>query len=839
MRLHKPDTMSLFPRTARLGPEGHGCALSVYACFPLREEDRQTLLGEGPMWEALMAALEPEEIFDEGYAKPRAEFLLYGACHPPKDAQAMEVGVQVGDKKKRLQIFGERLFDGKKAMPPRPLRPVPLDWKHAYGGPDHADNPLGMGHGELATGAFLPQIMRLQDHVDDLQHAVADCFRAMPPQWPQRAHHLGPFDADWLANDWPELPASSDREFFCTAPEDQRLQGYFRGDEELELEGVHPKRPHILCALPGLRPRLFVTRRDRPDELEEVQAEADTLWLFPEQELGVLCYRGVVRVADDEAGDLHSFVGDWEFMDHEPLPLEHYAAMLRSEAEEQAEEGEQDAEPPSPEPPQSEDSPEAGAAAPKFNLAPLEALAAELGRAAQELMAGKGVTPGEAETLLSRLDAEAAAPLQGDFNPQGFLAELESGLQQIMAARGLNAQDLERLLRDAATPLQQENLGAWYDTMAAMPQATPQMREAAAQGKEALAEFQAAMRQFEQLIPQGAAPEPEAPGHTIQEDTGSEETPSTPIPPGLDFRGRDLRKASFANASLDGADFSGADLAGANFQGAQLRGACLEKASCLGADFEGCIATDANFNEADLRSCHFRYADLNNASFRSALLDDVRLAFAHLQKADMYMAKAHETYGVGADFSEADLSGADFSDSLLSTADFSNCTARQTLFLGAMLDETSFYGAKARGIRFRGACLHGMRADADTDFSKADCRLADCCRVRWQGANLAHANLWGAKLDDASLEQVVLKYGVLKAVSAMHANFSKASLHAANLRHANFFRAAFRKANLKDTRIEHASLFGADLYGARIGGAVLDNANLKRTLLDTEKLHGK
>ena len=42
------------------------------------------------------------------------------------------------------------------------------------------------------------------------------------------------------------------------AQEDQRLkEGYFRGDEPIMLENMHPTEPVIHSALPGIRMRLF------------------------------------------------------------------------------------------------------------------------------------------------------------------------------------------------------------------------------------------------------------------------------------------------------------------------------------------------------------------------------------------------------------------------------------------------------------------------------------------------------------------------------------------------------------------------------------------------------
>ena len=71
------------------------------------------------------------------------------------------------------------------------------------------------------------------------------------------------------------------------------------------------------------------------------------------------------------------------------------------------------------------------------------------------------------------------------------------------------------------------------------------------------------------------------------------------------FKGKDLKGASFQNQKLLGADFRGSDLRGADFSHAVLRG----------ANFSDALASQADFTHADIRGVRFTNTDLEQANF--------------------------------------------------------------------------------------------------------------------------------------------------------------------------------------------------------------------------------
>jgi len=86
MKIIKPDHLSLlyatFPRLPGFPAvdDALGLSLSLLAGFPLNHDASEALLPENVIWQRIQEALPADEILDQGLPKPRAEFLVYGAC---------------------------------------------------------------------------------------------------------------------------------------------------------------------------------------------------------------------------------------------------------------------------------------------------------------------------------------------------------------------------------------------------------------------------------------------------------------------------------------------------------------------------------------------------------------------------------------------------------------------------------------------------------------------------------------------------------------------------------------------------------------------------------------
>lgn len=298
---------------------------------------------EQELWQELTPLLGEQGYLDQGWPKPRGEVICMGACHAPRGTTvpAARVRLKVGPVDKTLNVFGDRFWrtgpDGLQRMSEAlPFSAIPLDWAHAFGGPDFDRNPLGKGIASVrradgATAVPLPNIEGAAligaptDRPDPVGMAPLDML------WPQRAWKNGTYDDAWLKSRWPALPDDMNYEFFCMAPEDQYLPGFFQGTEEIEIAGMNADLAVIRSRLPRRRVRAFVTRRDpeTPEDLtraafEEVGLRPETLWLFPGVLRGVLLFRGLTECADDEYSDLARLFTADEDPQETPGTLEHY-----------------------------------------------------------------------------------------------------------------------------------------------------------------------------------------------------------------------------------------------------------------------------------------------------------------------------------------------------------------------------------------------------------------------------------------------------------------------------------------------------------------------------------
>jgi uncharacterized protein YjbI with pentapeptide repeats len=185
-------------------------------------------------------------------------------------------------------------------------------------------------------------------------------------------------------------------------------------------------------------------------------------------------------------------------------------------------------------------------------------------------------------------------------------------------------------------------------------------------------------------------------------------------------RGRDLKGASFALASLPRVDFTGAELQGASLYKARLDRVSLEKAQLQGASLYGAVLHDAFLVDAHLEHSMLNEVELQGASLYRANLEGASLDRAQLQGASFDLAQLR-----GASFDHAHLEGATLN--------------------GAPLQASNFNSAYLEGAVLDGSQLQG----------------ADLTYVGLQGASLQYAQLQGASLQLASLQATDLSGALL------------------------------------------------------------------------------
>ncbi len=261
---------------------------------------------------------------DMGMPKPNGEFLVSGNYFAPdkNPVTGGEVKIRLDEKEKNLFIFGPRKWQAGFPSKPEQITTMPLDYTRAFGGQRYEKNPAGIGFND----GLLPCL-------EDPKHLVASkddkpSPAGFGPQFsmvPQRMQYQGTYDTDYKEKYFPGFPADHDWKFFLCSPSDQWIKEYYKGTERFSLYNMHPEIPAIEGHFPGLYARCFINQKTNGNEqFGELPLNLDTIWFFPEKLTGLLIFRGVIEVKDDEAENITDILCAYEDNSIEPRSLEYY-----------------------------------------------------------------------------------------------------------------------------------------------------------------------------------------------------------------------------------------------------------------------------------------------------------------------------------------------------------------------------------------------------------------------------------------------------------------------------------------------------------------------------------
>ncbi len=799
----------------------------------------RALLDEMAFWSTVADALGASGVVDEGFAKCRGELLVAGSFFAPDGMPlaASYVRTRVGAADKRLAVVGNRLWKDHAATDPEPMVSMPIDWAHAFGGPRFDRNPYGKGIDPLVSGGLaipLPNV----DHYGAITRSPADRgqpagFLPMDVTFAQRRARAGTYDQHWLDEHFPGLAADAAPTFFNVAPEDQWIEGFFRGDEEILVENMHPERPRIEGRLPGLAARCFVTQRvPEGERFVEVPLRWDTVWLFPSAAAAVVIAHGTHAVSEDDAADVVHLICGCEDPTSQ-RPAEHYQQALarRLDKDKGALAGLSDSDlmPP-----------RASGVAPNIGEIDIARWVKSEGLHAKNMRRGAQRTRAEVRAMV---EANGLDPK--DYGLGEPLPELEEppvddldALAAYMEAQSARADAMLAEARDKEANAQEDvrrkcaEMGVDLDAMMAegkkggvgppkLDAATEveRLRDVGVRGAEVDALKADVRRQEQGLIemyrrfghmqPAATAMDPEAAARlrvlvALAIETGESLA-------GRDFTGANLSGMRLGHVDLAGAFLEAADLSDCWLGDANLEGAVLAKATLRGASLFRARLRSANLGGAVLCDAVFEHADLTDAVLSEADLAGARFAGATLTGADWIEAKL-----AGVDFSgavlsqcnliKADLRGTRFTRADLSDANLVECTLDGADFSGAKLVKTTFVGCKGEGVSFReanvrqGVLVHG------SSFVRADFRDADMEKANLRGTALAGAHLDRANLTGADLSEC----------DATGATFERAVLKGALMIRTGLVDVTLRGANLMDALASKARLAGADFSGANL-----------------------
>lgn len=705
--------------------------------------------------------------YDTDFAvfKPRGECYLAGTAHAPNGnpTAAVEVGFRVGPVYKSLLVTGDRHWSDGGVAGPEPFTAIPLRWERAFGGDGVAQNPTGVGLRPVDTPSgprrLLPNIENPAARVGHPSDRPAP-WGAFPlaTTWEPRARRAGTYDARWLRTRWPWLPDDLDWRFYNAAPDDQQIEGYWRGDEDVAWQHLHPTRTRVLTRLPGEAARCFALLR-RGDDLDfrEVPLRLDTIVVDGDAESVVCTWRGAVEVGDEKLSDVESLFFAREPVDTRRTLAEYRAWYERRVQEMEAEDAALEAEdvPEEPEVPDAPALPEPPSGIPAEGLALLAAM-----RAQSEQL--RGPEPQKAEMLdafgavtqdeLSDDAPEAETPPLGEIKARARSAQVE--LPEELEKLPENVEPPADELAELESP--EEPLPPTRDELIARHARGEGFADMDLTGAD-LSALDLRGADFTGAILAGASFHGSAlDGCKLDKAVLSGANLAHARLPGASLAGADLTEVAGAGASLEGATLDGAvgaegEWVGANFRGASLKGAELVGGNFEQADFEGAVLEGADLSRSRCAGARFAKAVMKDCWF-----EGVRAPKAVFDEADLTGLRAAE----GSDFTDATfraVRGAEskWERSALVRADFTGSLLERADFTGAGMVQANFTRCAMRGVRMQEAVLVAaqlLRVDAfEGNFEGADLSHVDARGANLFGAQLWRANTTGAVLDLAEL----------------------------------------------------------------------------------------
>ena len=290
-----------------------GCALApAEKQSPVRETDEyHGEPGQSSLRYASDVALE----------KTKVDVLINGTAYAPLSgsAQEVEVGVQVGDLRKRLIVSGDRFWEfGRMPSPPKPFETMPIRYERSFGGTTagpnaSADlrNTVGVGfEGAISSS---PEVSTEVANIEYPDQRISSSkslpspagFGPLCRYWIPRSEFAGTYGEKWLREEYPLLPADFDVRFFECAPRDQQLPA-IEGGELVTLTNMTPEGVWTFRL-----PRLMVpVRLLYADRTGATELRVDTLLIEPDARTFTLTARAKLLLERNRGPLEEIVVGD-------------------------------------------------------------------------------------------------------------------------------------------------------------------------------------------------------------------------------------------------------------------------------------------------------------------------------------------------------------------------------------------------------------------------------------------------------------------------------------------------------------------------------------------------
>lgn len=828
MRIHKPDTAEVVLRSYVDLAERRVLSVGVVHSFDLHPDAALAPRETSEVWPLVSAAIGEIAPLDEGWAKMKSEYFVYGSAYMPKSGatQPISVKASLGSVQKQLAIYGNRdwTLTGKVGEP-EPFWQISLTPEKAFGGKSNSIQPP----------ISLPNIEDSNQLITSITDRPEPAgFWALSSEDPRRMRYFGTVDEQWLNKRWPHFPLDTHPNYFQAAPTDQQSASFWRSDEAFALVNLHPVYPLIEGALPGLSARILIATKETKEgfTMTESRSVPETVWFFPDHLKALVLHRAVFEVADIDGDDVAELYVEIEPKSNAPSSFESLktrmlAAIAAADSPTQADDWSLDV---SQAHMQDETT---STASPDINEAmhQLESLEKWVQTpSTQELSIQKSssVIP-----MTPLLDPQTAAELAS------IKTMIEQSKQTVAAAfknTNMTEKDLLEIL------FNQPDAPGIPSIFSDSPNSITQVLDELQADVEKLYLSDAEMNQAALEGDADAVRPPESAEEvSMPADTQMRQTVMDMHAQGESFEGMDLSGTDLSGLDLSGADFSGVSLSEANFSQAQLErckfdGAILSSAVFAGAmlrnaSFKDVSAGQAKFQQANLDSAVLFDSDFSGSDFSQASLVSATLRQSVFSGARMFDIDASDAVADEAVFDEVDLAGANFSGARLKSTQFSNAQmpkANLSRCIGPRLDLS---GANLSEANLTGAFLDNCIATKSTNLRNAVLREAVLTSCNWHGVNLEGADLNEASMDKADLMGANLRHVSMIRSVARGACLDKSDLTGLNATGANFFEGGFRGTTLSSSLFNSANLFAADFSDAKIDSLNLEGANIERTII--------
>lgn len=780
------------------------------------------------------------QILDMVMPKPTAEFLLAGSAWNPdrESAKPISVGIKFGDKQKRLKIHGDRHWHkgllGYKLSKPALWESVFINEQNAYGGEGFQDNPFGTGF--TAQDKITPA-----PNIEEDDYSVKRPGKKYPPagfgsltiNHSQRSQYNGNYKTkDWLENHFPNLAPDTDFRLFQAARKDQQLDTYLRGDEAYTLANLVQNQPIFEGKLPGVYPRSFIQTNHPENNFKEVPLHLDTVWLFPDINVGALIWHGQIEVQQLDARDIESNLIAFEALQDNPRTIEHYQQALELRLNpETALEAISDEAPLSP-------------------IKTAEQLAAEQKELEEELA--------EAEALQQEQQAqfmEEAKEANGGILPPGFEApELEKPkvlipkaaikrgsfssaplfkeFQEQKKAAEKQQKEMETQLAEAEKLREQqlkkmnaEQLKA-IDGKGNLSDKIEDMQTLSKDKSLDLDEEQLKMLEEQQFKAQQYSMTPISDWPVDEYAQEKRAIFIEALNNGESLAARNWSGADLSQLNLQGFDLSQANLENCNLESTNLSAANLNKTALLGCKISHTNFSNANLHEANLSSTVGIGSIFDNANLSNALLMKVNLENSHFIGADMRLSVVFESHLKRSCFRAAQFTKVSMVNSHCRDCDFSQIEAEMFVSMNTDFQLNQFCQVKLLRCAFLG-CDFSVANFSEASLEKCqfsgDGKLAGSCfaaaHATQSGFRRIDGRFWYAPdfaFNQCDLGDSDFHQGNFKKAQFIQSILSEARFVECNLTAANFYTALLRTTLLEKCQLKDANFYRADALTALV-----------------------